>query len=170
MRSFWGSFPALGFFCAGRDKLRAGREKLSWFPAGRGKRSAVSALLSQTVFQSQLRACKVPTSVHEHAGAPLHSLLDLSDIHISSRQFPALQTLQAGSWPHFPWREKPLWCCSSLKSGSHCPSRAGTGAGGEGKHQLSSQHPADGSGVPSPASTTSSFLTFLKASTKQSCC
>lgn len=78
---------------AGRDNQRAGREKLSWFPAGRGKRSAVSALLSQTVFYSQLRACNMPTTVLEHAGAPLHALLDLSDIHISSSQFPALQSL-----------------------------------------------------------------------------
>lgn len=40
MRGSWSSFPTLGFVCAataGRDEQRAGREKLSWFPAGKGK-------------------------------------------------------------------------------------------------------------------------------------
>lgn len=139
LRCSWSSFPALRFFCAataGRDKQRAGRKELSWFPAGRGKRTVVSALLSQTVFQSLLRACKVPTSVHKHAGAPLHSLLDPSDIHISSRQFPAFQSLQTGhifhgershSGPAHHWGHEVT-----------LPAVLGPGAGGEGKHLVSS--------------------------------
>lgn len=171
MRCSQSSFPALGFFCAataGRDKQRAGREKLRWFPAGRGKRGAISALLSQKVFQSQLRACNVPTSVRKHAGAPLHSLLDLSDIHISSSQFPALQSLD---WllATFPMEREAtlvLLITEVMKSLSQlCWDRALEGRANvwsAASTQLMVQ------GVSSSSSTTRSFLIFLKPSTKQS--
>ena len=64
---------------ARRDKPSAGGEKPCSFPAGMGRKSAVSALLSQPVSRSQVRARSAPASLHKHVGGPLHLLLDLSD-------------------------------------------------------------------------------------------
>lgn len=111
-RCFWRSLPALGFHGCTRDKPSAGREKPCWFPAGTEKRSAVSALLSQPAFQSQARA----RNMHNCAGDPLRSLLDLSDL-------PCFQQPISSPFWSLGWllamlpMEKPLWSCSSLQTG-----------------------------------------------------
>lgn len=85
--------------CCWRDKLRAGSEKRCCFPAGTGKRSVVSAILFQPVFQSQTRARSVQTSVHKHAGGPCAHCWTSVACHISI-PFWSLDWL----WGLFPWR------------------------------------------------------------------
>lgn len=90
----------------------------------------------------------MPTSVHEHAGAPLHSLLDLSDIHISSSKFPALQSLDRLLATLPMEREATLVLLITEVMKSLSQPCLELGAGGEGKRLVSSQHPADGSRCP----------------------
>lgn len=77
----------------------------------------MSALLSQPAFQSQARARSTQTSVHERAGGPLCSLLDISDLprfqQPISSPFRSLRRLLAT----FP-AEEPLWSCSWLQRGA----------------------------------------------------
>lgn len=151
----------------GRNRVQKERSCVG-FQLGRER----EVLSSPPAFQSQARARSLQTSVHERAGGPLCSLLDISDL--PRFQQPISSPFRSLRWllAMFPM-EKPLWSCSWLQWGAcegALPTVLGAGAGWGGKHLVSSQHvQLTAQGVQSSSSTTSSSSSSNPAPTEVTC-